>query len=388
MVFLVAFATADLFTHRLPVTPERARDTQLDGLRGLLALAVFICHVAAWHHYLHTGSYMQAGAGLFSEFAKIGVFMFFMITGYLFIGKLLAEKEKGINWTKFAISRLLRIMPLYLFAMAVMLFIIILDSDFVINEALQDLFSNVLLWLTFTVYGQPIINDYADTLLVTSHVQWTLVYEWLFYLSLPLLAMALKIKVPLLYVLFTVLLVASIYWSADHLFLPSGFIGGGLTAVLCRYSRLKSISQHPVMTLFAIGLVIAQATFFPEFAYEQPTKIPALLLTFAFFIIAAGNNLFGILTCRAATYLGKISYSLYLMHGIVLFCTFKLVLGISLAASLPRPIFALVVFAVTIAVVMICSVTYHWVEEPAMKQVATATKQAQRLWLDLTKKSA
>lgn len=93
LVFLLAFFVASILTKRIDIPIERERDTQLDGLRGILALSVYICHVAAWYHYLHTGSYMQSGPGLYYQLAKVGVFMFFYDYG-LFVHRQNSSRKK------------------------------------------------------------------------------------------------------------------------------------------------------------------------------------------------------------------------------------------------------------------------------------------------------
>lgn len=374
LVFLLAFFVASILTKRIDIPIERERDTQLDGLRGILALSVYICHVAAWYHYLHTGSYMQSGPGLYYQLAKVGVFMFFMITGYLFIGKILRERKRGIDWTQFVVSRLLRIVPLYLFTVSVMLLIVFVESDFEFQESMRVMIPDIFQWVTFTVFGAPLINNYENTSLITSHVQWTLVYEWIFYLSLPFVALAMRARVPILYLVVMTLLLASIYFNANSLFLPTGFIGGALTALICsHYTNVKNIMMKPIFSIIAIGFLFLQGMLFPEFAFIQPSKFSAAFICASFLIIAAGNNLFGLLTTNAAKYLGKISYSIYLMHGITLFATFKFILGFEYAASVSRIGFGLLILAMTVLVIMVSTVTYYVIEEPAMKQVKRLT---------------
>ena len=374
LVFLIAFFVANFLTKRIHVPIERERDTQLDGLRGILALSVYICHVAAWYHYLHSGSYMQSGPGLYYQLSKVGVFMFFMITGYLFVGKILRERKKGIDWTRFAVSRVLRIVPLYLFAICTMIFIVYIESGFQFQEPMGGMAGDIFEWLTFTAFGSPLINNYENTLLITSHVQWTLIYEWMFYLTLPILALALSIRVPLLYLAIAFLLLTSIYFNADELFLPTGFIGGALTALICsNFKAIKNIVSKPIFSIVAIGLLFLQGFLFPEFGFIQPSKYSAAFICASFLIIAGGNNLFGILTNRAAKYLGKISYSIYLVHGITLFVTFTFVLGFEFSASLSRINFGLLVLGITGLLVIVSSITYYLIEEPAMKQVNRMT---------------
>ncbi|ONG41082.1 hypothetical protein BKE30_06575 [Alkanindiges hydrocarboniclasticus] len=47
-----------------------------------------------------------------------------------------------------------------------------------------------------------------------------------------------------------------------------------------------------------------------------------LLIGMIFFIIVSGNNIFGILDNVGLKFLGEISYSIYLSHGLVLFLVF------------------------------------------------------------------
>jgi peptidoglycan/LPS O-acetylase OafA/YrhL len=374
LVFLIAIFVANQISSRIYHSIERDRDTQLDGLRGLLALAVYICHVAAWYNYFKTGSYMQSGPGLYYQLAKIGVFMFFMITGYLFIGKVLRERKGGIDWTRFIVSRVLRIAPLYLFAVSVMLLIISKESAFQLQQPIELLIPDVFEWVTFTIFGSPLINDYEQTALILSHVQWTLVYEWIFYLSLPLVALAMRIRVPILFLIIIFSLLVSIYFNRESLFLPTGFIGGGLTALICiHFAKIKTVLVKPVFSFAVIGLLILQGVLFPEFGFRQPAKYSAALICAPFLIIAAGNDLFGLLTNKAVNYLGKISYSIYLMHGIILFICFKFVLGFDYASTLSRGAFGALILGVTICVVLISSMTYYLIEEPAMMQVKNLT---------------
>lgn len=317
---------------------------------------------------------MQSGPGLYYQLSKVGVFMFFMITGYLFVGKILRERKKGIDWTRFAVSRVLRIVPLYLFAICTMIFIVYIESGFQFQEPMGGMPGDIFEWLTFTAFGSPLINNYENTLLITSHVQWTLIYEWMLYLTLPILALALSIRVPLLYLAIAFLLLTSIYFNADELFLPTGFIGGALTALICsNFKAIKNIVSKPIFSIVAIGLLFLQGFLFPEFGFIQPSKYSAAFICASFLIIAGGNNLFGILTNRAAKYLGKISYSIYLVHGITLFVTFTFVLGFEFSASLSRINFGLLVLGITGLLVIVSSITYYLIEEPAMKQVNRMT---------------
>src|SRR5688572_1879790 len=120
LIFLVAYVTTLVLMKIVGVPTEMNRQTSLDGLRGIAALGVFICHAGVWHHYIHTGVFDVPGPGVSAQLANSCVFVFFMITGFLFMSKLIREGEKGVSWIRIYVSRFLRIVPLYLFAMLVL----------------------------------------------------------------------------------------------------------------------------------------------------------------------------------------------------------------------------------------------------------------------------
>jgi peptidoglycan/LPS O-acetylase OafA/YrhL len=61
-----------------------------------------------------------------------GVSMFFMITGYLFYSQLLKGKGRP-NWKKLYIGRVFRIIPLYWFAVALVVFGVAIHSNWRLN---------------------------------------------------------------------------------------------------------------------------------------------------------------------------------------------------------------------------------------------------------------
>ena len=76
-----------------------------------------------------------------------------------------------------------------------------------------------------------------------------------------------------------------------------------------------------------------------------------------FYIVAAGNTLGGLLVSRPARVLGTISYSLYLMQGIVLFAVQSIM---SLKGATPEKIW--LYFSVCgVVLVLVSLATYRWI---------------------------
>ena len=101
--------------------------------------------------------------------------------------------------------------------------------------------------------------------------------------------------------------------------------------------------------------------------------VPLLLLSAAFALIAGGNSLFGLLTWTVSRFLGEMAYSIYLMHGLILFISFRLIVGSNEAAAFSPLQHWLLVAAITPVLICICFATFTLIEQPAMRQVAPVT---------------
>ena len=96
------------------------RYSSIDGLRGFLALGVFVFHLVVTHRFIETGTWEVPDSRFYVLLGPIGVSVFFMITGFLFWGKLLRTKGRP-RWNALYIGRLFRIGPLYLVVVVIML---------------------------------------------------------------------------------------------------------------------------------------------------------------------------------------------------------------------------------------------------------------------------
>jgi peptidoglycan/LPS O-acetylase OafA/YrhL len=61
---------------------------QIEGLRGILALSVFIVHSVSWYFMLQGQPFHLPTSGFYAQLATAPVTMFFFITGFLFWSKL------------------------------------------------------------------------------------------------------------------------------------------------------------------------------------------------------------------------------------------------------------------------------------------------------------
>ncbi|MBY0379044.1 MAG: acyltransferase, partial [Burkholderiales bacterium] len=320
-LFVTAIA---LISARLMVRDTSATDSHqfssIDGLRGYLALFVFIHHSGFWFNYSKTKSWV-IGDSLYLSFGHTSVCLFFMLSGFLFGYKLLEAREKPIDWLKLFCSRLLRLSPLYMCLLTAVLITISIESKFIINDDSATLINNITDWILFTATGHPDINGYTNTHLLVAGVIWTLPYEWYFYFSLPFIGLLIGSKSTPNSGIWLILSCACIIgfssWHFDSTLLW-GFLAGGIVAYIVKTSWLSELFKTKNSNWILLAGIIISYTVFDNGTFY--TRL--LILTTCMAFIACGSNLFGILDCRAAKALSTVSYGVYLLHGLVLHIVF------------------------------------------------------------------
>jgi peptidoglycan/LPS O-acetylase OafA/YrhL len=375
---LVALSTTFIIYKKNGAPPTQGRFAAIDGLRGYLAFFVFLHHACIWYFYLHTGKWDVPPSPLYTHFGKSSVALFFMITGFLFSLKIIKSRDTKIDWANLYTGRILRLAPIYLFSVFILLTIVTLLSNATPNESWMQISGEVLHWLGFTFFRSPDINGIKNTWTIVAGVTWSLVYEWRFYLALPILAFTIKNIPPSRHLALGLLI---FFWvaflkstSANILF----FLAGINTALLVQSEKFCRIARHPTTSLLIISCLAITATKFTS--VDQP--IPIFLLGLAFAGIAAGNSLFGVLTHAVSRTLGEYAYSIYMLHGIILYVVFYFVVGMEASRQLSVHTYWLLVMAITPVLVGICAGTYRLIEQPPMRQAAQvqAWLQARTAW--------
>ena len=367
---LAAVAVAFLLSKYYGAPPDNGRFLTIDGLRGYLAFFVFLHHSSIWYFYLRTGQWGTLPSNFYTHLGQSSVVLFFMITGFLFFSKLIDAREFGIDWGKFFVSRFLRLVPLYLFAMVLLFFVISYISNGSLNEPLPNILKGALKWLTFTILGAPDLNGIDYTSKIVAGVTWTLPYEWLFYMSLPVLALTVRVTPPFPYLMLgvgTILIAAIRHPQAQHLLLSFG--GGIAASLLYRTAGFREFASRKIASVLVLICISLVVSIYPS-AYELA---PLLLLTLAFALVACGSNLFGILIHPVSRTLGEMAYSIYLLHGIVLFITFNFMIGVPVSKALSSPAHWFVILAITPILILGCALTFRVIERPAMQSATTVT---------------
>uniref|UniRef100_E6QUN3 Putative Acyltransferase 3 n=1 Tax=mine drainage metagenome TaxID=410659 RepID=E6QUN3_9ZZZZ len=323
IIFLLLFAgtfffrAADASWHT-----STSRTINLDGLRGLLVISVFIYHSAIYHDYLLRGIWQAPPSVLLTQAGQASVMFFFMITGFLFWSKTITSLGRP-NWRVLYINRCFRIAPLYYFATLLMLLIVLNASNFHLREPFFALVKEIApLGLAGFYAAKAPINAYHSPSLILAGVTWTLRFEWLFYLLiLPISALFARREgwhiryTASGFLLFTVL---SAYHPGMRLIALMTFFGGMLCASI--QSRFRFVMPARWNTTLSV-IICALLWYLMQFETAYQTAAIGILWLI-FLIITSGCSIFGLLTARPALRLGELSFSIYMLQGILLYTAF------------------------------------------------------------------
>jgi len=347
------------------------RLTPLDGLRGVLALSVFFIHASYDGFRLRGGTESLPLTVFYVQMSYAPVTVFFFITGYLFWSKL-RKKPDVSPWT-FWLGRLGRLAPVYLAVCLGGFVFAAFESGFAVRVPTAELMKQAAIWLTNL--GSVDLNGVAGSkswLLPA----WTLRFEALFYLTLPFLGWFARRwnRTALLLVLAQGVVLA--LGEAGRLagvdlgartgllvqfldFLSFAF-GVGILAALLPRKRLERWAQGRTATLVSMLLVLI--TIFevqPEFGARE-----SAWLAVPFVCVCLGNTGFGALSSKAMRFLGRISYSFYLLHFLILNVALTLLKRVRPLAQIPPVAYWATMLAFGMATIAVCAFSYQWLEHP------------------------
>lgn len=220
-------------------------------------------------------------------------------------------------------------------------------------------------WLLFSIPSKPDMNGFIETFRIVAGVTWTLPYEWLFYFCLPFLGVLLGNRPSPV----AMAIMAGMIWLVLKAWQPNWtlaymFVAGGLSALAVRSTHLQRFAASIPGNLLCLALLLLPGVLFPS-AYQE-TAI--LILGLAFLLIAAGSSLFGLLTQALSRFLGEMTYSMYLLHGCILFISFELLIGRDNAKAFSALEHWLVIGAITPLVVLASYLSFRFIESPAMQR--------------------
>lgn len=329
---------------------ERGRTEMLDGLRGFLALGVFFNHAVNNYYYNLDGVWTVGEAPFYEMTGQIGVSLFFMITGFLFWGRVLRSRG-SLEVVPLYLSRIRRIVPMYLVSVLMVLAVVAVLSGFSLRTDPFSLVKELRAWFSFGFMDFGALNGFSDGHFVNP-VYWTLAFEWLFYLSLPFLALFARPP-------WSIVLLVVAFVFCPRVPVTLNFVAGGIAALLVHKRWLGDWLRRPLWT--PVALAALALAFLASSGYG---RAPVAALFVFFLCIVEGNSLFGLLRSAPAKLLGLISYSFYLVHAIVVFVVARAVASLVPFGVLGTFRYWLVAAAAAVIAVLLSSLTYRYVEHP------------------------
>jgi peptidoglycan/LPS O-acetylase OafA/YrhL len=347
---------------------------KLDNLRFFAFVLVFIHHAPYYHKSIIWKT--------ISNFGWMGVDLFLCLSAFLFARLLLVEFQEfgDINVRYFYFRRALRIWPLYFFFFSVLLIISVLQSGWV-----SELWIRSIGMITFTDNLFTADMGYNTIILYSAHL-WTISYEEQFYAVIPWILRkfykiksAKTIRILIVAILFGMLTRALfIYYGVTHpaiWVLPITHfesIFGGLILGLGLIDKiLKKIPGW--LELISGVLALWLITYLPNIGEIQWK----LMLTYPLIGIGMSFILHAVLTAKlwpisfflrnqVLSYLGKLSYGLYVYH----FVGIKLAYTVSDYLVSPKRIivYPTTVFITGLMITTLISIlSYHLLEKPFLR---------------------
>ena len=345
--------------HFLP-TEVIHRSSPLDGLRGILALSVLAHHFYITYVWKTAGEWKKPEFVLIDNFGGTAVSLFFLITGYLFIKKMM---KVDISWKQVYLSRVKRIYPLYIVTFFFILAITV--SNVPISSMNIGAF---LKWISGWLLFKGGSFEGFESGLIIAGVAWTLMYEWKFYFSLPIIYCIYHKKIPLaLSLVIIAALLFYIFKEKSHYYYALFILS--IPAIKFKEYLKNFMLESPKATnVIVIGLSVLSLFFTEPYTFSQ--MIP-LAVIFAF--IANGYNFFGMLYNNGLRILGEVSYSIYLIHGAVLYFFFSVlnIIDFNTTSLYSYYLSFPIVFSV---VVLLSLFTYKFIESPFLRKKAPISK--------------
>ncbi len=283
---------------------------EIDGVRALAVMSVLLFHLGV--------TWLPGGF--------VGVDIFFVISGYL-ITSIIANdlRHQRFSFANFYARRMLRILPaLYATLLFIALAFFVLLPPLISAGILDSMYaailsySNLLFYFTIDYFGENITTP-------TLHF-WSLAVEEQFYLLMPLIFWLVWLRgrrngaVAVFLLIFTASLLAAGYTVGHN---QSGafyfpwlraweLMAGSLTSfVTLQNARVKRLlAEGGLVTVIAVCVLYDTKLLFPGFSALLP-----VLGTCALILGAGAPGLANLLLRQPLMqWLGKISYSLYLVH--------------------------------------------------------------------------
>jgi peptidoglycan/LPS O-acetylase OafA/YrhL len=306
----------------------------LNGLRFLAALAVVITHIELIKNALGIKNHWKNP--LIFNLGGLGVYFFFVLSGFLITYLLLIEKEtyKKINIKQFYIRRILRIWPLYYFIILIGFFVLpqfeIFNIPYLKNSFQENYNYNFILYLiilpnlAFSLF--PAVPNIGQLWSIGVEEQFYIIWPWIISKTRNILKSLLILIIAFVSIKIVILILGgffshSTWYQPLKLFVAMSKFEcmaiGGIGAYL-QYTKAKYLLylKQKTSVLICIVLSILLIYYTPDAIQDGIHIIYSIL--FLSIIMFVSNNHTPLLENKLLVYLGKISYGIYMYHFMII----------------------------------------------------------------------
>lgn len=367
----------------------------LNGLRFFAAFAVIIAHLELTKKRLAFCNLEHEP--IFKELGSLGVYFFFVLSGFLITYLLLAEKREinKIALKEFYLRRILRIWPLYFLIVAIGFFVLPLFDFFTMNSGWKVRWNSDMIGC-FILYMAILPNLATAVYTLIPHIgqAWSIGVEEQFYIIWPIMMKSRKLSPIFLLVAFIIVWLAikifclimlklnsdSGGWEAFAEFLAMSkmenmAIGGiGAVALHDNWKYVLSLIYNPVIFISSIIISLTLMYYTPEIVQNGIHMVYAVLYLIIIINVAAKPRKTNILESKVFNYLGKISYGLYMYHLISVFIVVK-VLGLFFGFDYESFFQNMMLYALSLGLTVIMSdISYRFLEKYFIKKKSKFSK--------------
>ena len=291
-----------------PTAGPRSYLPQLDAVRAFAVMLVL------WNHWC---------GGEHDPFGPIGVWIFFVVSGFLITRILLSARRESARESrdallKFYSRRALRIFPLYYFVL-------------LLSFALSARFRADAWWYVAHLQNFRMMQAAEPTSIFGVHF-WTLAVEQQFYLAWPLIVLFAPRALLLPAIALAVALAVASRWACAaagwtdfqaYVFTPNNLDTLGCGAILAHFAshrpeklvRLRRLALGAGLAVFAVTLLVRVPILSADLS-ALPTGLVALWLI-AHVLDGVRGPAGRLFSFPPSIYLGRISYGIYVYHFFV-----------------------------------------------------------------------
>lgn len=332
----------------------KVRLDYLDSIRGVAALLVVLSHVFETFLFNNSSGYPVLG-NLYEniELGRLGVIVFFLTSGFVIPWSLKTNTAHTVK--NFVIKRFFRLYPAYW--LSIIVAVVVAMGPGVHVESIQQVLINFTMIHKF-LGSESVIGAY-----------WTLHLELVFYVLCAMLFLTGRLHNSNFLILLTVFFSLCALGAAMSLhflgiripvMMPQGLAVMFFGALLRNYFIDKQPGVGKSLIILAVFyfscMSIADYFYYADSWVKWFSTHTIAFCVFCLFITKIKLN------NKLSVYLGRISYSLYLLHPMVIGLTFYLLGDFSYTGTG----FYIVILCVVVASIVCADLSYRYIEKPAV----------------------